>query len=259
MKEAPSPTLDTRQTDAPSTDTSGDSGRGPTVDTPTSSNKIEFYSFFSILSGGIATPAQIAEYIDKGLPLQFRDEFGRLRIIPGNDPRCTTNAAFVELTKLSRPYFEEWAFLPDDEVMSQEPFQPDDAVLEREAYGVAANYIEQLITMRGDTTDIAGSRATEVPPSDAEGLTPAKGDSRALRSDHSLWLIAAALLKYLLMNNTALRDVQFERLDQSHDHGLGKIISQLKIKTGLTTDDKTISQYLRRAVELYKAKQHPTP
>jgi len=211
-----------------------------TSSAPPGSKRSDFYSFFRILSGGIATPAQIAEYIENFKPVLFIDRFGRHWSVPGDDPRCSREAVWANLVGLSGLYYQLWIFDLPDRSPSGDLVPEEDTFFEREVYGIPADHMETLIALQGGTPSVG----TAIP--------------QELRSDHRIWSIAGALLKYVLMNNTALNTVNFDALDESNNRGLGKVIRTLKKKTDLNTDGETVAKHLKRAVEIYKKEHRPS-
>lgn len=209
-------------------------------DTPRSSSRSGFYSLFRILSGGIATPAQIAEYIETFKPVFFIDRFGRHWSVPGGDPRCSREAVWANLVELSRLYYQLWIFDLPNRSPSGDLLPEEDTFFEREVYGIPADHIETLIALHGD----APSEDTATP--------------REPRSDHQIWSISGALLKYLLMNNTALNTVRFETLDKPNNSDLGRVITAVISRAGLKTDRETVTKHLKKAVEIYKKEHNPS-
>lgn len=209
-----------------------------------------FHSFVRILSGGIANPGQIAEYIEMGNPVQYIDEFGRYFQLSSDDTRRTREAALADLVKLTQPYFERWSLEGFDGPQSHSSVHSDDIIFERNLYGIPTDRIEELQALRGKAPKDSGSST--------EGSTPA-GIARQMRSDHEIWSIAAALVKYLLQTNASLKRVEFDMLDQDHEHGMGILIKVLKSRTPLQTDEETISRHLRKAITIYKKQYSSAP
>jgi hypothetical protein len=241
----PPPDPNMSQTPTSSNDTAAPFSSPSVANSRTAPKTEDFYSFFTILSRGIASPAQIEEYIEKGNPLQFIDEFGRCFPLPSSDPSCTREAALIDLVKLTHLFLERWALENFDD-----PIHPDDIIFERKVYGVPKDKIPALQALRGELPTEAGYSPTD------ESLKA--GSARQMRKDHEIWSITAALIHYLLLTNSHLKGVVFDKLDQHHEHGLGTLIKILKSRTALKTDEETISKHLRKAIEMYKQQHSST-